>query len=234
MVNFEKEPRQASAHEKEEDGSEEAIRVLLQSQAGSNTNGLKNIGVSFQGLSVTALTKPVIPAKTLPEAVISTFGPDQYRFVKSKMLSKLWDDGSANGFQILSNLDGLVLPGEMLLVLGRPGSGCSTFLRTIANMSNLATAGELTYGNMQSPTFKKLHPRETIYLPEEDRHIASLTVRKTLNFALRTSLPVHTRTVALVNELTYAISRLFGLSHVLDTVVGGTFVPGVSGGERKR
>jgi ABC-type multidrug transport system fused ATPase/permease subunit len=34
--------------------------------------------------------------------------------------------------RILSSFDGVVKSGEMLLVLGRPGSGCSTFLRTIA------------------------------------------------------------------------------------------------------
>lgn len=34
--------------------------------------------------------------------------------------------------KILHNLEGLTEPGEMLLVLGRPGSGCSTFLKTVA------------------------------------------------------------------------------------------------------
>jgi ATP-binding cassette subfamily G (WHITE) protein 2 (PDR) len=34
--------------------------------------------------------------------------------------------------KILSSLDGIVNSGEILLVLGRPGSGCSTLLRTIA------------------------------------------------------------------------------------------------------
>lgn len=33
---------------------------------------------------------------------------------------------------ILNSFDGLVRQGEMLLVLGRPGSGCSTLLKTIA------------------------------------------------------------------------------------------------------
>jgi ABC-type multidrug transport system fused ATPase/permease subunit len=32
---------------------------------------------------------------------------------------------------ILQGLDGVVQKGELLLVLGRPGSGCSTFLKTI-------------------------------------------------------------------------------------------------------
>ena len=33
---------------------------------------------------------------------------------------------------ILRDLEGLIRPGEMLLVLGRPGSGCSTFLKSLA------------------------------------------------------------------------------------------------------
>lgn len=36
--------------------------------------------------------------------------------------------------QILRNLDGVISPGEMLLVLGRPGSGCSTFLKALGGM----------------------------------------------------------------------------------------------------
>ncbi len=33
---------------------------------------------------------------------------------------------------ILKPLDGVTKSGELLMVLGRPGSGCSTFLKTIA------------------------------------------------------------------------------------------------------
>lgn len=46
----------------------------------------------------------------------------------------LFGDGKKNeGFYILKNLQGMVQPGEMVLVLGRPGSGCTTFLKVIAN-----------------------------------------------------------------------------------------------------
>lgn len=38
--------------------------------------------------------------------------------------------------QILRDLDGLIRPGEMLLVLGRPGSGCTTFLKTMSGYLN--------------------------------------------------------------------------------------------------
>lgn len=40
--------------------------------------------------------------------------------------------GRAPEKKILSGFDGVTKPGELLLVLGRPGSGCSTLLRTIA------------------------------------------------------------------------------------------------------
>lgn len=40
--------------------------------------------------------------------------------------------GKKPQMKILSDFEGVVKSGEMLLVLGRPGSGCSTFLRTMA------------------------------------------------------------------------------------------------------
>lgn len=43
---------------------------------------------------------------------------------------------------ILNSFDGLVNKGEMLLVLGRPGSGCSTFLKTIAGEMHGLHIGE--------------------------------------------------------------------------------------------
>jgi ATP-binding cassette, subfamily G (WHITE), member 2, PDR len=38
---------------------------------------------------------------------------------------------SAPKRHILQSFDGLVKSGEMLMVLGKPGSGCSTFLKTV-------------------------------------------------------------------------------------------------------
>lgn len=38
--------------------------------------------------------------------------------------------------QILKGIDGVLESGEMLVVLGPPGSGCSTFLKTIAGEMN--------------------------------------------------------------------------------------------------
>lgn len=211
------------------------IRVLLRSQAPQGQESNKQIGLSFKNLSVEAPSGTEVDVKTLPRAVLNTFGPDQVQFVKENVLKRFAPNAfPSHGRKILADFSGIVKPGEMLLVLGRPGSGCSTFLRTVANRSTLEVTGDLEYANIAASVFKHDHARETIYLPEEDRHIASLTVRQTIRFALRNSLPAEARNKELVGNLVEVIAKLFGLSHALDTPVGGAFSPGVSGGERKR
>lgn len=51
--------------------------------------------------------------------------------------------------QILRNFEGLVKSGEMLVVLGRPGSGCSTLLKTIAGETHGFYINEGTHINYQ-------------------------------------------------------------------------------------
>lgn len=51
-------------------------------------------------------------------------------------------------FQILHGFDGLIRPGEMLLVLGRPGSGCSTLLKGLAGETqgfDVSSESEIRY-----------------------------------------------------------------------------------------
>lgn len=53
--------------------------------------------------------------------------------------------------RILRHCDGVVKPGEMLLVLGCPGSGCSTFLKTMAGDLNglkVDSSSDLHYNGM--------------------------------------------------------------------------------------
>lgn len=52
------------------------------------------------------------------------------------VVSPLWrlfrQNISKDHVTILSDFEGLIEPHEMLLVLGRPGSGCSTFLKSLS------------------------------------------------------------------------------------------------------
>ncbi|KAF2638892.1 hypothetical protein P280DRAFT_519746 [Massarina eburnea CBS 473.64] len=208
-----------------------AIRTLIEKQGSGNAH-LTHVPVSWRGLGVSAPDTGRVTVKTLPRACLNTFGIDQFNFVKKLLFPKGF--GESKHRSLLEDFTGIVKPGEMLLVLGRPGSGCSTFLRTLANRTSLETNGDRQYAGIPSDEFGKNHRRDTIYLPEEDQHIAALTVRQTLRFALRMSLPSEVRNGPMVEELVKSMAQMFGIDHALDTPVGGSFFPGVSGGERKR
>ena len=63
---------------------------------------------------------------------------------------------------ILNDFTGCVRPGEMLLVLGRPGSGCSTFLKVIGNQryGYESIDGAVRYGGAESATMAKNYRSE--------------------------------------------------------------------------
>jgi ABC-type multidrug transport system ATPase subunit len=56
----------------------------------------------------------------------------------------------------------------MLLVLGAPGNGCTTFLRTMANQRSGYTSvhGNVEYGGIDAETFAKLYRGEAVYNQE--------------------------------------------------------------------
>ena len=49
---------------------------------------------------------------------------------------------------LLTEFSGTIAAGEMLLVIGKPGSGCTTFLKALSNMRSeyKQTMGEISYG----------------------------------------------------------------------------------------
>jgi len=66
---------------------------------------------------------------------------------------------------LLHDFSGSVKDGEMLLVLGRPGSGCSTFLKTIASQTEgyESVEGEISYGGLTAKEVKKKYRGEVVY-----------------------------------------------------------------------
>ncbi|KAJ5453971.1 ABC multidrug transporter A-2 [Penicillium daleae] len=142
---------------------------------------------------------------------------------------------------ILRNFEGIVHEGEMLVVLGRPGSGCSTFLRTIAGETHglfLAEGSDIEYEGI---SWDHMHGRfrgEVIYQAETEIHFPMLTAGETLLFAAQARAP--NNRLPGVSRDQYAehmrdvVMAMLGLSHTMNTKVGNEFIRGVSGGERKR
>ncbi|KAJ5621248.1 hypothetical protein N7528_006031 [Penicillium herquei] len=142
--------------------------------------------------------------------------------------------GPQQKVRILRDLNGLVRPGEMLLVLGRPGSGCTTFLKTIAGVVNGIEVTEKQNGGIQyeGTPFHEMHQQnwaETIYLAEDDIHLPELSLQETLAFAAE--MRPRVQPAELVSRQTASI---YGLQRVLDTQVGNDLIRGLSGGEKRR
>lgn len=70
------------------------------------------------------------------------------------------------------------------------------------------------------------------YIPEDDVHLPTLTVRQTLEFALKSKTP--RRLLQQVPRFMEEFGRILGMGHVMDTLVGNEYIRGISGGERKR
>ena len=110
----------------------------------------KKVGVVYKHLTVQGVGATTTFVKTLPNAILGvryfhclvldtntdpfqTFGPDLYALL-SRFIPVLPRPGSQGERRNLVNdFTGVVRDGEMLLVLGRPGSGCSTFLKAVSN-----------------------------------------------------------------------------------------------------
>ncbi|KNG49730.1 abc drug exporter [Stemphylium lycopersici] len=143
---------------------------------------------------------------------------------------------------ILDDFSGCIRPGEMVLVLGRPGAGCSTFLKMIGNQryGYEEISGDVSYGGTNADEMSKKYRSEVLYNPEDDLHYATLKVKDTLRFALKTRTPGkesrkegETRN-DYINEFLRVVTKLFWIEHTLGTKVGNELIRGVSGGEKKR
>ncbi|KIX03154.1 uncharacterized protein Z518_06705 [Rhinocladiella mackenziei CBS 650.93] len=193
----------------------------------------KEVGVLYKNLAVKGVGAQATFLKTLPEAIIGPFGPDLYRSV-SRLVSA-WRFGKQPPTRdLLSDFSGAVRDGEMMLVLGRPGSGCSTFLKVIANQreSFARVEGQVSYGGISADEQRKCYRDEVIYNPENDQHLPTLTVWQTLRFALMNKTRKHkAESIPIIID---TLLKMFGISHTKGTLGGNEYVRGVSGGERKR
>ncbi|KAJ3045021.1 hypothetical protein HDV00_012442 [Rhizophlyctis rosea] len=140
---------------------------------------------------------------------------------------------------ILDHITGYVPPGEMLLVLGRPSSGCSTLLRVLSGSSSQyhSTTGHISYSGIDALAEGHKFAAEVTYNMEDDVHFPTMTVRQTLRFAVECRAadrgPFGTRG-ELIEEMVALVVKMFGLERCADTVVGSATVRGISGGEKKR
>ncbi|KAL2826962.1 ABC-2 type transporter-domain-containing protein [Aspergillus cavernicola] len=207
------------------------IRSLLSAQASDPDRfRQRTAGVAFKNLRVHGFGSPSDYQKDVFNVILSVGGLLR-KLVKSEQQQ----------MQILHDFNGLVRSGEMLLVLGRPGSGCTTFLKSIAGEMNGIYTSNDSYMNYQGISAKDIQQRfrgEAIFNAETDVHFPQLSVGDTLTFAAQARAP-RTRFSGLsrkeyASHVRDVVMTMLGLRHTYNTRVGNDFVRGVSGGERKR
>lgn len=144
-------------------------------------------------------------------------------------------------FSILKSMDGKFDKGDLCVVLGRPGAGCTTLLKSIAAQTygfNVSENSKIIYDGLKQDEIVNHYRGEVIYNAESEIHFPFLTVWQTLNFAALMRVPQN-RIPGVTREqwaehITKVYMAMYGLSHTVDTLVGDQYVRGVSGGERKR
>ncbi|WPJ61203.1 hypothetical protein SMAC4_07892 [Sordaria macrospora] len=186
--------------------------------------------VSFSNLSVFGTGSELQLQASVSDVFMSLFRPGE-----------IFSFGKTKPKQILHDFNGLLKSGELLVVLGRPGSGCSTFLKSICGELHglhLDEKASVRYNGIPQHQMVKEFKGELVYNQEVDKHFPHLTVGQTLEFAATVRTPAtRIENMSRADYCRYmakVVMAIFGLSHTYHTKVGDDFIRGVSGGERKR
>lgn len=199
------------------------LRRLEALESTTNNGKSRALGVSWNNLTLKGVNSGV----EFNENVTSLFNP----FHKSPKGSELKT--------IVDSSHGCVKPGEMLLVLGRPGAGCTSLLNVLSNNRlGYEVEGDVTYGTMSSKE-AEAYRGQIVMNTEEEVFFPTLSVQDTIDFAARMKSPRHLPPGIKTQEEYAQAYKAFllesvGISHTAKTKVGDAFIRGVSGGERKR
>lgn len=192
---------------------------------------LRSAGVAFKNLEAYGFGSPTDYQKNVGNVLLEV--TRVFRWMGGHKKQRI---------QILKGFDGVVEAGEMLLVLGSPGAGCSTLLKSISGDIHGFCIGSDSVINYQGIPAKQMHSQfrgEAIYMAETDVHFPSLTVGQTLLFAAQARAPRDNTFPGVTRDMWAlhmrdVVMATLGIKHTMHTPVGGVLIKGVSGGERKR
>lgn len=147
---------------------EELLSIVFDKESHEDAWKEKHAGVVFRSLTIKGLGLGAALSHTNADFLMAPL-----RGLKRLITGNI---GKAPVRTLLHDFTGCVRPSEMLLVLGRPGSGCSTFLKTIANQREgyEEVLGEVTYGGTTTKEMAQKFRGEILYNPEDGKSQAAL------------------------------------------------------------
>lgn len=138
-------------------------------------------GAVFKNLSISGTGEPVQYQQTVTDILMAPL-----------KLAKVFSHERPKERKILHSFNGLIRSGELLLVLGRPGSGCSTLLKALCgelHSLHVHDKSVIHYDGIPQDKMVNEFKGEMTYNQEVDKHFPHLTVGQTLEFAAACRTP---------------------------------------------
>eukprot|EP00850_Spirogloea_muscicola_P017864 SM000157S02094 [mRNA] locus=s157:259267:270139:- [translate_table: standard] len=130
--------------------------------------------VTFKNLTYTSRVRP-------PKEGFETVGSA----VANCLFSCLQPKGLAQDFDVIKDCTGYLMPGTLTLVCGPPGCGKSTLHKSLSGRismgKTLKQTGDIRYNGKSFDSFQVR--RMAAMIGQTDKHLPTLTVRETLEFA---------------------------------------------------
>ena len=189
------------------------IRVFMDKLRAEGHNN-RTTGVVFKNVNVSGSGSALQLQQT-----VATFLATPLR------IGELFSFGKKDHKQILRGFNGHLNAGELLIVLGRPGSGCSTLLKTLTGQTyglKLEDGSIVHFDGIPQSQIVKEFKGEVTYNQEVDKHFPHLTVGQTLEFAAAcrtaSNRPMGLSRKELAKHVAQVVMAVFGLSHTYNTV----------------
>ena len=139
-----------------------------------------------------------------------------------------------NGKTILSDIQGVALPGQLMAIMGASGAGKTTFLDILARKNKRGIVKGNFYVNGEKVLDNEY--RSVIgFVDQEDTMLPTLTVHETILTSALLRLP-RDMSKATKEQRVLEVEKQLGISHIKDQLIGSEEGNGrgISGGEKRR
>jgi len=138
---------------------------------------------------------------------------------------------------ILKDIWGKAEVGKTTAIMGASGAGKTSLFQVLTGrlptQGDLLQEGEIYLGGVRVDPRNREHRKLFGYVAQEDSLHETSTAREALRFSAKLRLP-RTTTDGQIEVLVNKNLKALGLEDAADTIIGGGFKKGISGGQKKR
>ena len=139
-----------------------------------------------------------------------------------------------NGKKILSGVQGIALPGQLMAIMGASGAGKTTFLDILARKNKRGFVEGNFYVNGEKVNDSEY--RSVIgFVDQDDTMLPTLTVHETITTSALLRLP-RDMNISMKEQRVYEVEKQLGILPIKDQLIGSEEGNGrgISGGEKRR